>query len=213
MKYSHPFLVLIATLGLTIGSFAVTKPGHTTGDLERAGASVRQIASVTIDDIINPEVPRPEKIRRLQELFVTRFDMNSISRFVLGRHWRQVSKKEQKEFVNAFQDLNIYTWVNRFQSYNGQKLVVSRVYPDGKRGAFVDSHMARSDNRADIPVVWRLRRREDSWKVVDVVIEGISMALTFRKEYTGVLADPETNVADLTRLLSERVNSIRSEDM
>ena len=82
-----------------------------------------------------------------------------------------------------------------------------------KNGAFVKSHMTRSDNRADIPVVWRLRWRNDSWKVVDVTIEGVSMALTFRKEYRGTPCRSETKVADLTRLLSERVNSIRSKDM
>lgn len=210
MKYYSLLIALITAFGLTIGSFVVKKPCYATQDLELARESVRQISSFTIQGIINPQVPHTEKIYRLHKLFATRFDMNSVSRFVLGSHWRKASKKEQKEFVTVFQDLNIYTWNGRFQNYDGQELVVGRVYSDGKDGAFVDSHMARSGNRESIPVVWRLRWRDDSWKVVDVVIEGISMALTFRKEYTGLLADPKTNVSDLIRLLSERVDSIRS---
>ena len=209
-RHSFPF-ALLALFGLMAGSLMVIKPGLARQNLDFAEESVRQIASVAVQDIISSQVPRAEKVRRFRELFMTRFDMRSVSRFVLGRWWRKTSAIEQKRFVELFQELNIYTWVNRFQRYDGQELVVTGTRPDGKRGAFVDSRMVRSGNLKDIPMVWRLRWRDDSWKVVDLVVEGISMALTFRSEYSALLADPSITVSVLNNRLSERVRSIRGE--
>ena len=96
MKHPHFLTILLTAFSLTIGSFAITKSGYTAENLDLAGESVHQIASVTIHEIINPEVSRSEKIRRLEVLFTTRFDMEAISRFVWGVIGEEHHRKNRK---------------------------------------------------------------------------------------------------------------------
>jgi len=80
----------------------------------------------------------------------------------------------------------VYTWTRRFSEYNGQNPEIQSTAPDGADGALVSSTLVGKDVQP-VAVAWRLRKREDGWRVVDVIVEGISMAVTYRQEYASIL--------------------------
>lgn len=201
----------ILLIGLVLSLGLAVSPARAAPDLESARAVVQKIADTGISDVVSADVSYDEKIMRFRNLFNTWFDMPSIARFVLGRYWRTASEAEQREFVEQFRELNIYTWARRFNEYNGQRIVVRTATADGDAGAFVESLIQRQDGTKPVTVLWRLRSREEGWKVVDLSVEGVSMAITFRSEYTAKLSEPGVSLASLNTLVTAQINQLANE--
>ncbi|TAL00049.1 MAG: hypothetical protein EPO08_14855 [Rhodospirillaceae bacterium] len=147
---------------------------------------VSQFAQIGIVQVLQANIPKQQKADRFRVLFKQFFDIPAIARFTLGRFWKMAQPDEQTKFLAGFEDVIVYTWTRRFSEYNGQTLQVQSTAPDGNDGALVSSTIIGKDVQP-INVAWRLRKREDGWRVVDVIVEGISMAVTYRQEYAAIL--------------------------
>lgn len=180
-------------------------------DLEKARSLVQVIAEQGISDVVNAPIPHEQKIERFSDLFATYFDIPSIARFVLGRHWRSATPEEQERFVELFRQVNVYTWARRFKDYSGQELAVTNVQPDGDKGALVETRVEQVGGQQPLIVTWRLRERGDTFKVVDLIVEGVSMAITYRSEYGSVIAQHGDHVGRLNDLLAQQLERLRAE--
>ena len=125
--------------------------------------------------------------RAFRDLLKGYFDVQAIGRFVLGPYWRKASDQERKAYGQAFEDFIVATYARRLAGYSGESLEVSAVRPIGKKDVFVTSHI-RSPEGSDVEVIWRLKPHGETWRIVDVRVSGISMALTRRAEFASVLS-------------------------
>jgi phospholipid transport system substrate-binding protein len=169
-------------------------------------AFVEKFAQVGISEILAAPGSQKEKTEKFRTLFREYFDIPSIGNFVLGRAARTVTPDEKTKFSPLFEDVIVYTWSRRFGEYKGQSLKVNDSAADGDEGSVVNSTIVGNDG-GNFVVQWRLRKRADGYRIVDVVIEGVSMAITYRQEYAtiiqqnggvgGLIAQIEKQVADL----------------
>lgn len=157
-------------------------------DLNEAASFVDRFAQDGIVKILEAQVSQGEKTTRFRALFKERFDIPAIARFVLARYWRVAQPAEQDQFLKVFEDVIVYTWARRFSEYNGQTLKVTGTAPDGDDGAVVNSRIVGKSEDQSFNVSWRLRKRDDGWRVVDVIVDGVSMAITYRQEYASIVA-------------------------
>ncbi len=171
-----------------------------------AAAFVGDFTRKGITDILSAPIANTEKQQRFRDMFKTYFDLPGIGRFVLTRYWAAATPEEQAKFTKLFEDVIVYTWSRRFSEYNGQSLMIQGQQADGKDGTLVKSTIV-GNNSSHFGVDWRLRKRPEGFKVLDIVIEGVSMAITYRQDYStvisqtgsfaGLLAQMEKQVADL----------------
>ena len=150
-------------------------------------AFVADFAQKGIVDILAAKVGQAERTQRFRAMFKEYFDLPAIAKFVLGRYARNVAPEELTKFGALFEDVVVYTWWRRFSEYNGQTLKVVSSAPDGADGSIVKSTVV-SNSGENISVDFRLRKRDAGYKGVDVIIAGVSMAITYRQEYSAVLA-------------------------
>jgi phospholipid transport system substrate-binding protein len=166
-----------------------------------------QRAIATVTDKQLSQIERDERFRRL---FVASFDVPEIGRFVLSRYWRNASSEQQQEFVALFEDIVILTWNKRFQGYSGERLEALGASRDGDRGWVVDSRIVKVQG-PPIAVQWHLRQGGDgSFRVVDVIVEGVSMAITLRSDYTGALQANGGRVDSLLSTLRAKLEQLRA---
>ncbi|VBB68940.1 ABC-type transport system involved in resistance to organic solvents, auxiliary component [invertebrate metagenome] len=104
---------------------------------------------------------------------------------MLGRHWRKTTEVERAQFLKLFEDITVYTWSKRFRDYSDQDLTLIRVRPD-EGDTVVDSKISQPQG-APLLVLWRLRRSDNGIRITDLVVEGVSMAVTYRSEYSAVI--------------------------
>ncbi len=188
----------------------VSGPARAQG-LDTARQVVNTVAEVGISEVVGADLPQTEKIARFRDLFITYFDVPSIGRFVLGRNWRTASPQEQERFLELFQEVNVFTWARRFGDYDGQDLVIGQASRDGDSGAFVDSQVEQAGGQQPIHVRWRLRERGDTYKVVDLIIEGVSMAITYRQEYNSVIQQAGGDISALNDRLAGQLERLKAE--
>ncbi len=150
-------------------------------------AFVAQLAGKAMETMTAKGIPDSERSQRFRTQFTTDVDLPEIGKFVLGRHWRAATPEQQQEFIKSFEDIVVLTWATRFKDYGGDlRHVVTNAMPDGERGIVVES-MVERDHQTPINLQWRLKKGEPDLRVVDLVVEGASMAITYRNEYSAVI--------------------------
>jgi phospholipid transport system substrate-binding protein len=135
-----------------------------------------------------------------RELLINNFDMKTIGRFVLGRYWRTATPEQKDEYFDLFEDMVIKTYSKRFSEYSGQKLVVTGSRDENGADKLVTSLV--KGGGSDISVDWRVREKSDgSHKIVDVIVEGVSMSVTQRSDFSSVIQRGGGNIEALLQQL------------
>jgi len=130
-------------------------------------------------------------------------DAERISRFVLGRYWNTASDEERREFVKLFEEYVARAYATRLAEYAGEQFKVIGSRPDGD-GAVVSSQILRPAGSAPIKVDWRLSGRNGIYKISDVAVDGISMAVTQRSEFASVIQHNGGQLQGLITMLRQK---------
>ncbi len=125
------------------------------------------------------------KKAEFSQLLNDSFDMNTIGRFSLGTYWRTATPAQQKEYLSLFNQMIIKVYSKRFSDYKGQKFEVRSARVEGK-DSLVTSFIVPNDG-PQVQVDWRVRNKGGSYKVVDIIVEGVSMAQTQRADFASVI--------------------------
>ena len=172
---------------LALFAFAAA-PAHAQATNADPALFVGDFSQKGINDILAAPIPNKEKQQRFRTMFTQYFDLPAIGRFILARYWKAATPAEQEKFTTLFEDVIVYTWSRRFSMYNGQTLKVASKQADGENGTLVKSTITSTSGNSNFGVEWRLRQRPEGWKVLDIVIEGVSMAITYRQDYATIIS-------------------------
>lgn len=173
-------------------------------------AFVVHLADKAMETMTAKGISDAERNQRFRTLFTSEVDVPEIGRFVLGRHWRAATPEQQQAFLKAFEDIVVLTWATRFKDYAGDlRHVVTNVVPEGERGILVESRV-ESDKRQPINLQWKLKKGEPDLRVTDLVVEGASMAITYRNEYSAVIQAKGGNIDGLLGALNTKIAELQS---
>ena len=130
-----------------------------------------------------------QRLAGFRQLFREDFDVPGLGRFVLGRFARILNPSEQQEFLGLFENYVVLTYSEKLSDYteDGSRPNVTGCRPDPD-GAMVSSKIIRGSGAYQpIQVDWRLTAQNGSYKVSDIVIDGLSMAANGRSQLEGVV--------------------------
>jgi phospholipid transport system substrate-binding protein len=167
------------------GSLVVTVAANT----EAAKSFVDKMAQTGIGFLGNEGLTDEQRTAEFRKLLNANFDMATIGRFALGRYWKTATPAQQTEYQKLFKTMIVKIYSRRFKDYNGQKLEVTAARADGETDVMVSSSIV-PPNGQKISVDWRVRNN----KIVDILVEGVSMALTQRSDFASVIQRGGGNV-------------------
>lgn len=150
-------------------------------------------------------VTRPEREARFQNLLSAGFDIKAIGRFTLGRYWNQASPAQQQEYLRLFEKFIVQAYAARFAEYSGEQFRVVGERPDGEV-TLVQSEVFKPGAQP-AKVDWRVNSSTGQPKIVDVIVEGVSMAVTQRSEFAAVIQRSGGNVDGLITALRQKTGS------
>jgi phospholipid transport system substrate-binding protein len=151
-----------------------------------AAAFIAQLAEQAVAKLTAPNITQTERRDRFRQIFNESFDVKAIARFALGRYFRGASEAEQAEYYSLFEELMVQVYAVRFTQYAGETLRVTGTRPGPDGDQVVSSELVRTKG-SPIQVRWRVHRDESGPKVNDIVVEGVSMILTHRDDFTAVI--------------------------
>lgn len=198
-------ILVIWVVGSTL--FLAPLPGvATAGETgDRAEKFISSLASQAIEALTTSKISKQDREKRFRVLLTENFAIKSIARWVLGRHWKKATQGQRTEYLKLFEELLIVTYVDRFSSYSGENLKVIKSQENSQKDAMVYSEIVRQGSKA-VHVDWRVQTNDNlTFKIVDVMVEGVSMGLTQRSEFASVIRQNGGKVEGLLVQLRKRV--------
>ena len=147
---------------------------------------VDNIAQRVIGFLGDASMGKDQKIKQFAKLLNESFDMDTIGRFTLGQYWRVSTKQQREEYLSLYRQMIINVYSSRFQEYQGQRLEVRGARKEGEKDAIVTTFVIPGQG-PEIQVDWRVRYKDGRYKVVDVIVEGVSMSVTQRSDFSSVI--------------------------
>jgi phospholipid transport system substrate-binding protein len=175
MLRRFPFVLLfVAALTLPV------PPARAAGATDFIDALGRQAL-----DVIRSDASPTQKTHYFHQVLHQDFDLLAISRFVLGPYWRVASPTQRQEFKTVLEQYLVRFYGQRLAEYHGESFRVTGSRPSPS-GEVVTSEIIRPQG-PPIEVDWRVGVENGQYKITDVSIEGVSMALTQRNQFAEMI--------------------------
>jgi phospholipid transport system substrate-binding protein len=152
---------------------------------------VRKVTQEVLDAIrSDKELAAGDKqkaLRLAEEKILPLVDFEEAARLAVGRSWAQASPEQRKALVGEFRAMLVRTYSNAIGAYGGQtmKVLPVRMKP-GDTDVTVRNQFIRPGGRP-VLVDYSMRKTGEGWKIYDIVVEGVSLVLTYRSEFDAVV--------------------------
>jgi phospholipid transport system substrate-binding protein len=176
--------------GLQLTVLALLAGGRGARAAVNADAAQAMIENVGVEVLAvlrNPDLENQQKFDHLVALLDGPIDLELIARLILGRHWRAASEAQQTEYLELFRAFALDNLASKLQVYDGPDFEIVGSQSVNDRDAVVQT-LVTGGGRPPLKVDWRIRERGDGDLVaIDVIIEGISLIVTQRSEFSAVI--------------------------
>ena len=167
---------------------------------------INDLINKALKTLDNKQLSEEDRAKTFRDLLDRDFDMPRISRFVLGPYWREASDQDKQQFQKLFEDYVVRSYSRSFSEYSGEQMKVTGSRPESETSTLVQSQVVRQ-NGPPAKVDWRVRKdkEDNNFKIVDVDVEGVSMVLTQREEFSSVIQRSGGTVAGLNKELQQKL--------
>jgi phospholipid transport system substrate-binding protein len=155
--------------------------------LETVKGHADKVLEVLRDPALKPEAARKTRRDRLRAISEKMFDFTELSRRTLANNWKKLSPEQQKEFIGLYTSLLEDAYSNKITAYGDEKVTFTKEVTLSAKTVEVQSTILRKS--AEIPVYYRMIQQEGTWRVYDVVIEGVSLINNYRTQFKDILSN------------------------
>ena len=156
------------------------------GPTDRMKDTTDKIIAIVSDPAFKGPEKAEEKKKSIRAVVDEVIDWEEMSRRSLGIHWQKRTDEEKREFVRLFSLLIEKTYRDKAEDYAGEKVNYVGEKIDGDY-AEVESRILTSKN-TEIPVNYKMTKKQGKWWVYDIVIEGVSFVNNYRTQFNSILS-------------------------
>lgn len=179
-----------AAIALVAAVAALAAPSaRAMGSGTDAEAFIASLAANAVRMVENKNQTDAEREAEFRRIVRQGFALDVIGQFVVGRYWRQMNAEQRDQYQELFSEWLMKSYAGRLGGYSGQTLEVVKSVEAGSRDVFVRTRVLRTDGMPPIAADWRVRDFDGEFKIIDIVVEGVSMAATQKAEFESVIRD------------------------
>lgn len=120
----------------------------------------------------------------VDELITPHVDVTTMSRLVLGQHWKKATEDQRTRFAAEFSNLMVRTYARSLLGYDQYQVEFLPTVPGKREGrAIVRTELVSSASSSRLPLSFRMRENGGAWRVVDLIVNGISLVTTYRESF------------------------------
>ena len=165
----------------------------------------------TIDEVIRLvtdeglKTPDQATHRRqlLEEIIGQHFDFEEMAKRSLAAHWRNRSEAEHQEFATLFQSLLSKTYAGKIENYSGEKV---QYLKERLKDSYAEVQTTIVSNKTEISLDYRLLLKDGTWRVYDVVVDGVSLVKNYRVQFDRIIRD--SSYEELVKTLRDKSGDI-----
>lgn len=183
--------VLVAVVALSSGSTRAAGGPAPTEDPEAFLAAPTALVADTVGNVVailqDGSLPTDERRRRIEKLAFEVFDFPTMGKLVLARNWKKFDASQRREFIAEFRVHLSRNYGSRLDRYRQTDVEITGARIEPRNDVTVHSKVVGGEFDG-VGLDYRLRERDGEWKVIDVVIEGVSLIANFRSQFREVVS-------------------------
>jgi phospholipid transport system substrate-binding protein len=158
---------------------------------EEGAATARQVVETFQAELIEvmkngKQLGYAGRYDKLKDPISNSHDLTKIARIVVGKEWEKLSEAQQQELVDVFSRLSIASYAHNFKDYSGESFVFDSEEETTRGGVVVHSHLVIPGEK-DVKFDYMLKEKGDSWRIINIIANGVSDLALKRSEYTAIL--------------------------
>ncbi|MBW2414128.1 MAG: ABC transporter substrate-binding protein [Deltaproteobacteria bacterium] len=169
----------IAAIALGLGLAAVLLAGETRA--EDARAVVQRGADDVLVILRDDSLSLDQKREKIEDIAYDTFDFERMSKLALARSYKKLDADQRVQFKEEFKRHLALTYGRSLETYSDEGIAIGNTR-EHKNGDVTVLGKVVGGKHDGATIDWRMRTRDDTWKVIDVIIEGVSLIANFRSQ-------------------------------
>jgi len=150
-------------------------------------ALVRKVTSEVLDAIQKDDAlkagDRKKALALAEEKVLPHIDFREMTRLAVGKAWRSATPQQQDVLTSEFRELLVRTYASAIDTYRGQSMRVLPTRMSAGATEVTVRNLYLKPGRPPVPVDYYMLKTAKGWKVADILVEGVSLVLTYRTEF------------------------------
>jgi len=122
-------------------------------------------------------------VELVEQKVLPHFNFTRMTRLAMGKEWNKATPDQQQRLTQEFKTLLVRTYSNALTGYKNQTLRYKSFKMDGAdKEVVVQTEVVRPGAPA-LPIDYSLEKQDNGWKVYDVVVDGISLVVSYRDQF------------------------------
>ncbi|MGD9851692.1 MAG: phospholipid-binding protein MlaC [Nitrospirales bacterium] len=167
----------------------------------------------TIDEVIrlvtDEQLKAPDQVSHRRELLEEEigkhFDFGEMAKRSLAAHWKRRQEPDHQEFIKLFQALLSKTYAQKIENYSGETV---NYLKERLRDGYAEVQTTIVSPKTEISLDYRLILKDGTWRVYDVVVDGVSLVKNYRGQFDRIIRD--SSYEGLVEKLREKSDAITS---
>jgi phospholipid transport system substrate-binding protein len=177
-------LILTATT-ILLSLHPIAHCSSTPGD---ATAMVKGTVDQVLEVLSDKQTPRELRQHKVIEIVGGSFDFTDMARSSLGYNWKKLSSAQQEQFVPLFTAFMEDAYLDKIDSYSGQKVQFVGQNAMEANTAEVKSVVQPADSSDQpIRINYLVKQTDGDWKVYDVTVDDISITANYRNQFNRMI--------------------------
>jgi len=173
-------------------------PAHAATPLATVEVNVNKVLDVLRNPALKPESAKEIKKEKLVAIYEQMFDEIELSKRTLARNWNTLDMAQRQEFVQLFRQVLEKAYIDKILSYTNEKVVFDKQTILSENQAEVQTRIITASK--EIPISYRVILKDGTWRVYDVVVEGVSLVQNYRSQFNEILAkNPPKELLEILR--------------
>ena len=145
---------------------------------------------------------KQKALQLAEEKVLPHIDFEEATRLAVGRAWREASAEQKKKLTDEFRRMLVRTYSSAISAYEGQTMKVQPVHMKADdTDVTVHNQYIRAGGKP-VQLDYQMHKTDKGWKIYDIVVEGVSLVLTYRSEFDAVVK--QQGVDGLIKRLAEK---------
>lgn len=159
--------------------------------LEKSPSKARQIVETFQNDLIDvmkngKKLGYSGRYDKLKPSVTNSHDLSKIARIVVGKEWEKLSGSQQQQLADVFSKLSIASYAHNFKDYSGETFGFDTEEETKLGSAVIHTHLNIPDDKP-VKFDYQLKESGDSWRIINIIANGVSDLALKRSEYTAIL--------------------------
>ncbi len=153
----------------------------------------------------------PERVHNIINHYILpNLDDVTMAKLAMGKNWRRATNEQKRAFVKEFRRLLIRTYSRSLVEFKDQEIIYFPLtVPAGANRVTVEAQVLQPGG-PPVPLAYRMRIKDNAWKVYDIKINGISLVTSYRGTFSQEIR--KNGIDGLILFLQDKNSSVNAKD-